>query len=143
MLRFWIVLLSSSPKVVTGRKEITRESAAQIGAAFGHTAEYWLIRQHQYLLAEQSRNKNTQVKLDEVRRRARLYDKAPIRLLTRRGLLTGATLDALEVEVKELFDGNDSPVHESEYCDGEIGKNCRCFAHPLAVARVLNGDDHG
>lgn len=91
-------------EVVTGRKEITRESAAQIGAAFGHTAEYWLIRQHQYLLAEQSRNKNTQVKLDEVRRRARLYDKAPIRLLTRRGLLTGATLDALEVEVKELFE---------------------------------------
>jgi hypothetical protein len=32
-----------------------------------------------------------------------------------------------------------SPVHESEYCDGEIGKNCRCFDRVLAVARVLNG----
>jgi hypothetical protein len=34
---------------------------------------------------------------------------------------------------------SDIPVHESDYCDGEIGKGCQCFAHPLAVARVLNG----
>lgn len=36
-------------------------------------------------------------------------------------------------------EGDDPPVHESDYCDGEIGKGCQCFAHPLAVARVLNG----
>lgn len=91
-------------EIVNGKKEITRESAAQIGAALGHTAEYWLNLQDKYLLAEQSKSESTQVKLDEVRRRARLNDKGPIQLLKRRGFLTGATLDALEAEVKELFE---------------------------------------
>jgi len=90
--------------IVNGKKEITRESATQIGAALEHTAEYWLNLQDQYLLAEQSKNANTQVKLDEVRRRARLNDKGPIQLLKKRGFLSGTTLDALEAEVKELFE---------------------------------------
>jgi HTH-type transcriptional regulator/antitoxin HigA len=93
-------------EIVNGKKEITRESAAQIGAALDHTAEYWLNLQDQYLLAEQSKNENTQVRLDEVRRRARLNDKGPIQLLIKRGFLSGATVDALEAEVKELFELN-------------------------------------
>ena len=91
-------------EIVNGKKEITRWSAAQIGAALGHTAEYWLNLQDQYLLAEQSKNETTQVKLDEVRRRARLNEKGPIQLLKKRGFLAGTTLDALEAEVKELFE---------------------------------------
>src|SRR3954447_12070538 len=91
-------------EIVTGKKEITRESAAQIGAALGQTAEYWLNLQDQYLLAEQSKNQNTRVKLDEVRRRARLNDKGPIQLLKKRGYLSGATVEALEAEVRELFE---------------------------------------
>ncbi|MGA4989934.1 hypothetical protein [Nonomuraea bangladeshensis] len=35
--------------------------------------------------------------------------------------------------------GGDAPFHDSDFCDGEIGKNCQCFDHPLAVARALNG----
>ena len=42
-------------EIVTGKKEITRESAAQIGAALSQSAEYWLKLQDQYLLAEQAR----------------------------------------------------------------------------------------
>ncbi|MEV4092153.1 HigA family addiction module antitoxin [Streptosporangium saharense] len=91
-------------EIVTGKKEITRESAAQIGAALGNAAEFWLKLQDQYLLAEQFKNENTRIKLDEVRRRARLNDKGPIQLLKKRGLLTGTTLDSLEAEVKELFE---------------------------------------
>lgn len=91
-------------EIVNGKKEITRESAAQIGAALSHTAEYWLNLQDQYLLVEQAKNASTQVKLDEVRRRARLNDKGPIQLLKKRGYLTDGTLDALERQVKELFE---------------------------------------
>jgi HTH-type transcriptional regulator/antitoxin HigA len=98
-------------EIVTGKKEITRESAAQIGAALGHTAEYWLKLQDQYLLAEQAKNKNTQAKLDEVRRRARLNEKGPVQLLKKRGFLAGSTLDELEAEIKELFE-LDSLDHE-------------------------------
>jgi HTH-type transcriptional regulator / antitoxin HigA len=90
-------------EIVTGKKEITRESAAQIGAAFEQTPEYWLKLQDQYLLAEQAKNTATQAKLDDVRRRSRLNQLAPIQLLQKRNILTGSTLDELEAEVMELF----------------------------------------
>ncbi len=41
-------------EIITGKKEITRESAAQIGAALGTTPEYWLNLQDAYLLDEQA-----------------------------------------------------------------------------------------
>lgn len=91
-------------EIVNGKKEITRESAAQIGAALGHTPEYWLRLQDQYLLAEQAKNSGTQARLDEVRRRARLNEKGPIQLLIRRGFLQEGPLDELEREVKDLFE---------------------------------------
>lgn len=91
-------------EIVTGKKEITRESAAQIGAALGLSAEYWLRLQDQYLLAEQVKNKTTQGKLQDVRRRALLNSKAPIQLLRKRNLLHGNSLDELEAEVMELFE---------------------------------------
>lgn len=91
-------------EIITGKKEITRESAAQIGAALTHSPEYWLNLQDQYLLAEQARNVTTQTKLDDVRRRARLNGKAPIGLLKKRKILTGSTLDDLEAEIMELFE---------------------------------------
>lgn len=91
-------------EIVTGKKEITRESAAQIGAALSQSPEYWLKLQDQYLLAEQAKNPTTQAKLDDVRRRARLNDKGPIQFLQRRKILTGSTLDELEAEVMDLFE---------------------------------------
>jgi HTH-type transcriptional regulator/antitoxin HigA len=91
-------------EIVTGKKEITRESAAQIGAALAQSPEYWLKLQDQHLLAEQAKNATTQANLDDVRRRARLNDKGPIQLLQKRRILTGATLEELEAEVMDLFD---------------------------------------
>jgi HTH-type transcriptional regulator/antitoxin HigA len=91
-------------EIVSGKKEITRESAAQIGAALGQTAEYWLKLQDQYLLAEQAKNKATQGKLEDVRRRALLNGKAPIQLLQKRKFLRSTNLDDLEAEVMELFE---------------------------------------
>jgi len=91
-------------EIVTGKKEITRESAAQIGAALSHSPEYWLNLQDQYLLAEQQKNLTTQAKLSDVRRRARLNELAPVQLLQKRGVLRGSTLDELEAEVLELFE---------------------------------------
>jgi HTH-type transcriptional regulator/antitoxin HigA len=91
-------------EIVTGKKEITRESAAQIAAALGTTPELWLQLQDQYLLAEQAKSETTQSLLNDVRRRARLNSKAPIPLLKKRGILKGNTLDELEAEVLELFE---------------------------------------
>lgn len=92
-------------EIVSGKKEITRESAAQIGAALSTSAEFWLNAQNQCLLVEQKRDVTTQAKLDDVRRRALLRSKGPIPLLTKRGFLSqGATLDKLEAEVIDLFE---------------------------------------
>ncbi len=91
-------------EIVTGKKEITRESAAQIGAALSLSPEFWLKLQDQYLLAEQARNSATQAKLEDVRRRARLNQLAPIQLLQKRKILSGSTLDELEAEVMELLE---------------------------------------
>jgi HTH-type transcriptional regulator/antitoxin HigA len=90
-------------EIISGKKEITRESAAQIGAALGTSAEMWLSLQDKYFLWKQSRNRKTQGELDEVRRRARLNNKAPVSLLRKAGVLKGTTLDELEAEVLSFF----------------------------------------
>lgn len=91
-------------EIVTGKKEITRSSAAQIGAALGQAAEFWLQAQNRYLLAEQAKGAAMQRKLRDVRRRSVLYGMAPIRLLQKRKLLRSSNLDDLEVEVMEFFE---------------------------------------
>ncbi len=91
-------------EIVNGRKEITRESAAQIAAALGQTPEFWLNLQNSYLLSRHAKDDETQRELDQVRRRARLNQLAPVAALRKRGILTGRTLEELEQEVMDLYD---------------------------------------
>jgi HTH-type transcriptional regulator/antitoxin HigA len=58
-------------EIISGRKEITRETAAQLGAALGTPPEFWLGMQDTYQLWELSRHGPTQRKLAEIRQRAR------------------------------------------------------------------------
>jgi len=91
-------------EIVNGKKEITRESASQISAALGQTAEFWLRFQDQYLLHEQAKDRKTQQDLSEVRRRARLNRLVPVTTLRKRGVLKGQTLEELEAEVVKLLE---------------------------------------
>lgn len=91
-------------EIVNGKKEITRESAAQIGAALGQSAEFWLSFQDQYLLDQQDRDSRTQRELSDVRRRARLNRLVPLSTLRKRGILAGGDLTELEAEVVELLE---------------------------------------
>src|ERR1700691_770515 len=91
-------------EIITGKKEITRESAAQIGAALDMTPDYLLNFQNTYLLDEQLKSSATQRELSEVRRRARLNELAPMSILVKRGIVRGLTTDEQESEVKELFE---------------------------------------
>ena len=90
-------------EILTGKKELTRESAAQIGAAFGSSAELYLAIQDRYHLWQQGRDRAIQEQLDDVRLRARLNELAPIGVMRQRGLLKGATLAELEREIKDLY----------------------------------------
>lgn len=91
-------------EIMSGKKEITRESAAQIAAALGPSAEFWLNIQNQYLLSRQAQDTETQSQLSNVRLRAQLNQLAPIAVLRKYGYVTGNSLDELEDEIRELFE---------------------------------------
>lgn len=91
-------------EIISGKKEMTRESAAQIGAALGTSAEMWLSLQDKYFLWQQSQDAKAKSDLNDVRRRARLNDKGPIALLRKSGVLSGRSLDQLEAEVLQFFE---------------------------------------
>lgn len=93
-------------EIISGKKELTRESAAQVAAAFGTSTELWLSLQDRYLLWQQSMDEGLQKGLSDVQRRARLNDCAPIAELRRRGAIHGSSLEEMETEIIELFEVN-------------------------------------
>lgn len=111
-------------EIVSGKKEITRESAVQMAAALGTTPEYWLNLQNTYLLWAQKNDMKMQAQLEAVRLRARLQELAPISLLEKRQLITGGSLAAQQKALEELFDV------ESIFDDPEL----------LMAARRVNAD---
>lgn len=90
-------------EVISGKKEITRESAAQIATALGTSAELWLKLQDSYLLWKQSQDSRTRENLDAVKTRARLRALAPVALLRKRGFITTADPEGQSNEVLRLF----------------------------------------
>lgn len=90
-------------EIVAGKKEITRESAAQIGAALNTSPEYWLNLQNAYLLWAQARNADNRKELNDVWLRARMNELAPVSLLRKRKLIKGESLAEQEAELKDLF----------------------------------------
>jgi HTH-type transcriptional regulator/antitoxin HigA len=79
-------------EIISGKKEITRESAAQISAALGTSPEYWLRYQDQYHLWRQAQDEGARRQLDDVRLRGRLNELAPLAVLRKRGVITATTL---------------------------------------------------
>lgn len=91
-------------EIISGKKEITRESAAQIAAALGMRAEYWLRYQDQYHLWRQAQDEDTRRQLDDVRLRARLNDLAPISVLRKRGIITATTIQGQADQLCQLLE---------------------------------------
>jgi HTH-type transcriptional regulator/antitoxin HigA len=90
-------------EIVSGKKEITRESAAQIAAALGTSPEYWLNYQDQYHLWRQALDEETRRQLEDVKLRARLKELAPIAILRKRGVITEATPQGQAEQLRQLF----------------------------------------
>lgn len=90
-------------EIIAGRKEITRESASQIAAALGTSAEFWLKLQDSYLLWKQSQDQRTQRSLAEVKARARLAKLVPLSLLMKRGYVRSADIEGQTEEVLDLL----------------------------------------
>ena len=90
-------------EIISGKKEITRESAAQIAAALGTSAEFWLKLQDSYLLWKQAQDSRTKESLDAVKIRARMREIAPVTLLRKRGFITASDPDGQSKEILQLF----------------------------------------
>lgn len=94
-------------EIIAGKKEITRESAAQIGAALGTSPELWLNLQDQYHLWKQAQDLTTQKQLEDVKLRARLKQLAPMSALRKRGVITETTPQGQARQLCQLFELND------------------------------------
>ncbi len=90
-------------EIISGKKEVTRESATQIAAALGTSPELWLNLQNAYHLWRHAQDRGKQESLIDVRLRARLKELAPIGVLKQRGILTGSTPREQEAELKRLY----------------------------------------
>lgn len=90
-------------EVISGKKEITRESAAQIAVALGTSAEFWLNLQDSYLLWKQAQDSRTKESLDAVKARAQLREFAPIPLLKKRGFISASDPDEQRRELLDLY----------------------------------------
>jgi HTH-type transcriptional regulator / antitoxin HigA len=87
--------------IVKGTKQITPETALELAAAFGTSAELWtnLETNYQLYLARQDK------RVDPIARKRKIYDVAPISEMMKRGWLQATTsIDELERQVCDFFD---------------------------------------
>lgn len=104
-------ILGHKPNVIndliSGKRTITPETAKALAEAFGSSAQYWMNMESAYQLWKIKTNN------DEIARRARLYDLAPIRELVRRNWIEPSdNISVLEKRVARFFDLNslDEPI---------------------------------
>lgn len=85
-------------EIITGKRAVTAETARQLSAAFGTSAELWLNLEASYRLGLLRQTDGA------IERRARLYSVAPIKDMLRRGwLLPSSSIEVLEIQVMEFY----------------------------------------
>jgi len=88
-------------QLVNARKRVTPETALQLAAAFGTSADFWLNLETNYQIHKAQQTHDA----SEIERRSRLYNLAPVAELLRRGWIAAQdTLDSLEEAVCEFLD---------------------------------------
>lgn len=91
-------------EIINGKKEITPESATQIGAALGTTAETWLNLQARFRLWQLSQEPGFEAVGSRVTSRARIASIIPLTALEKRGVIgTDEDPDQLLAEVMRDF----------------------------------------
>lgn len=86
-------------ELVLGKLGLSPELAVELAAALGGTAEEWLLRDVTHRLSEQRSD------IADVRRRAKLYELAPIKELKKRGWIGPVDdIDAIERDLLRLFE---------------------------------------
>jgi len=87
-------------EIVSGKKQITPETALGLAAAFGTSAEMWLQMEAKYRL----RLAQEKAELTDVGRRSRIYSILPVKELVRRGWIEECReVDELEKQVTQFL----------------------------------------
>jgi HTH-type transcriptional regulator / antitoxin HigA len=113
-------------EVIQGKRAITPEMAVGLAGAFGIEAARWLHLEADYRLGQ------TDIKADEIARRAKLYSIAPVKDMEKRGWIAQTeTAEELEVELRRFYE---VPSLESE---PEISASFRKTAadHSMNIAQ--------
>lgn len=85
-------------QILMGKRSITAQTAKEIAAAFGTSAELWMNLESAYRLSQDSKIQT------EVERRAKLYSQAPIKeMIKRRWIVDSSNPDDLESALAEFF----------------------------------------
>lgn len=86
-------------EIINGKRGITTETAVELSAALGTSPEYWLNLETAYQLW------NTKEDVSQIKRRAKLRSKYPIREMIKRGwLLEEQNIDKLITQLMFFFD---------------------------------------
>ena len=115
-------------ELIAGKRAITPETAKGLADALGTSPDYWMNLESQYQLSK--------VKLpnDNVARKARLYDKFPVREMLRRGWVRASeNIDVLEQRFCAFFSMPDMSV-EPELCHSAKKTDAHLDASPLQLA---------
>jgi len=85
-------------EIVAGKKSITPETAVQLGDALGTSAELWMNLESQYQLSKVAPTDGV------IARRAKLYERFPIREMVKQGWLEASkVVEILEQQLREFF----------------------------------------
>ena len=85
--------------IITGKRQITPDTAIQLGDALGTSAELWMNLESQYQLSK------VKTSSDLVTRKARLYEKFPVRDMIKRGWIEASkSIEVLEQQFIKFFD---------------------------------------
>ena len=97
--------------IVTGKRSITPRTAAELSAAFGNTAKWWMDQESAYRLSLVSNSD-----LSNVSRRARLFALGPVNEMVKRGWLEQSRDIAVqEQEFMQFVDADNLDVAPTFY----------------------------
>jgi HTH-type transcriptional regulator / antitoxin HigA len=86
-------------QIITGKKAITPQTAKELAAAFGTSAELWLNLENAYRLGREHHEQSS------VSRKARLFELVPVKdMIKRRWIRDTRDPDELESEVKRFLE---------------------------------------
>jgi len=120
---------STITQIIAGNRGITPETAQELSAAFETTPEFWMTLDAFYQLSRVSRDDR-----ETITRRARLYNKAPVKDMIRRGWIEPSdNIDVLEgrvckfFQIKSLDDEAPVPLHAA--------RKATAYSQPLTASQ--------